>query len=605
MLRKGTVIFMKKLFLPLFFLGLLLCLFCACNAEKNDASDHKGTDSLPQSDPVPSLPSDELPPPEKDISSVIPTKGLKYRSLADGTFEVTGVENGRNVTELVIPPTYRGKPVVSIADGAFNNLEALVSVTISEGITKIGAEAFCECYSLASVIIPEGVTGIGGYAFYNCALTSVTIPGSVECIRDGAFNSCYYLASVTLENGVKEIQNEAFCGCHSLTSLTIPASVTKIGGNPFGNDSLDGNPFAFCSNLQTITVEEGNARYHSRGNCIIDKETKTLVAGCNYSVISPEDILSIGKMAFSGCRELFSLTLPRHLTAIEEGAFEYCDDLTIRYEGSENEWNLISKSEKWNYSAENFKMCFAVPNFTLGLSYILSHDQTSYYVAGMGSATESDIVIPENYNGKPVAAVASNAFSGNSAIVSVKLPKSVEQIQEGAFANCSSLASVTLEEGLTVIEKNAFLHCVSLRAVTLPKSVTEIEGNPFAGCKSLLSLTVEDGSSRYVSERNCLIEKESRTLIAGCKSSVVSVYVEIAAIGDAAFEGCDSITYINLPQEIRSIGARAFADCKNLKNIYFGGTKAEWENLQKGKAWDHGITACTVICTDGNIEILY
>ena len=114
------------------------------------------------------------------------------------------------------------------------------SVTIPEGVTRIGDRAFSWCKRLTSVVIPEGVTSIGEKAFAGCMrLSSVTIPESVTSIGGGAFDGCESLTGITIPEGVTRIGGYTFSGCTSLTSITIPDGVTSIGGSAFkGCDGL-------------------------------------------------------------------------------------------------------------------------------------------------------------------------------------------------------------------------------------------------------------------------------------------------------------------------------------------------------------------------------
>ena len=80
----------------------------------------------------------------------------------------------------------------------------------------------------------DGGSSIGNNAFNSCySLSSITIPNSVTLIGNGAFNSCHSLSSITIPDGVTSIGNNAFQNCSSLSSITIPNSVTSIGNSAF------------------------------------------------------------------------------------------------------------------------------------------------------------------------------------------------------------------------------------------------------------------------------------------------------------------------------------------------------------------------------------
>jgi len=144
-----------------------------------------------------------------------------------------------------------------------------------------GQVTITDCYFEAEgeLVIPaeiEGlpVTSIGrsvwGGAFSGCeSLTSITIPDSVTSIGDEAFRYCTSLTSITIPEGVKSIGPWAFYGCSSLTSITIPEGVKSIGDGAFQS----------CSRLSRITI--------------------------------PDSVTSIGDWAFYDCRRLTSITIPK------------------------------------------------------------------------------------------------------------------------------------------------------------------------------------------------------------------------------------------------------------------------------------------------------
>lgn len=124
--------------------------------------------------------------------------------------------------------------VTEIGDEAFAHCKSLTRITIPDSVTEIGDSAFACCESLADITIPDSVTKIGGEAFALCkSLTRITIPNSVTKIEKSSFSSCKELTGITIPDGVTEIGNYAFYQCTFLMSITIPDSLTKIGENAF------------------------------------------------------------------------------------------------------------------------------------------------------------------------------------------------------------------------------------------------------------------------------------------------------------------------------------------------------------------------------------
>ena len=195
--------------------------------------------------------------------------------------------------------------VVEIGNSAFEGCSSLTGVSISDGVTKIGAGAFSRCSGMTAVTIPDGVTRIGGYAFYGCSgLKEVTIPGSVTVIEWWAFYGCSGLKEVTITGSVTKIGRNAFNGCSGLKSIAVESGnerycseqgvlftkgkdtlVCYPGGKPEGSYSIPSSvtaigdgAFANCSGLTAVTIPESVTEIGGLGISILQR-----VDGGDYS----------------------------------------------------------------------------------------------------------------------------------------------------------------------------------------------------------------------------------------------------------------------------------------------------------------------------------
>ncbi len=252
---------------------------------------------------------------------------------------------------------------------------------------------------------------------------------------------------------------------------------------------------------------------------------------------------------------------------------------------------------------------------TAGLNYQVNNDEITCSVTGIGTATDTDIVIPSTYEGKPVTSIGSYAFGSCSsltlyslmyygtsnktfslngqAVTELVIPNTVTSIPSFAFYYCTNITSVTIPNSVISIGDEAFYFCSSLTSVTIPDSVTSIGVSAFYGCSSLTSVTIPNS-----------VTSIGVFAFDGC-SSLTSVTIpdSVTSIGDEAFRGCSSLTSVTIGNSVTSIGYRAFNGCNSLANINFNGTVAQWKAIKKGGYWLQNVPAEKVICTDGEVAL--
>ena len=354
------------------------------------------------------------------------------------------------------------------------------------------------------IIFDAPVTSIGERAFdWRTSLTSVTIPDSVTEIGGWAFSDCS-LTSVTIPNSVTSIGNYAFDGCTSLTSVTIPDSVTSIGFHAF----------FYCKSLASVTI--------------------------------PDSVTSIGAEAFSKCTSLTSVTIGNSVTSIGDSAFSFCTSLT----------SITIPNSVTSIGYDAFEGCTG--------ELIIDSNALGLYG---GKFTKLTI-------GNSVTSIVDSAFSFCTSLTSVTIGNSVTSIGGSAFEGCTSLASVTIPNSVTSIGNYAFQYCSSLTSVTIPNSVTSIESDAFYDCTSLTSVHIFDLSAWCKIDFGNSYANPLRNGIDlhlnGNKVTDITISSDIAEIKNYTFCKCTSLTSVTIPDSVTSIGYDAFDGCTSLTSVTIG-----------------------------------
>jgi len=197
---------------------------------------------------------------------------------------------------------------------------------------------------------------------------------------------------------------------------------------------------------------------------------------------------------------------------------------------------------------------------SLGLSYEFDNSQKGYYVKGLGTCQDSQIYIPEYYNGHPVVSIGKEAFYNCFQLQSVTIGINVQQINEQAFYGCLNLKCVEGGQSVTRISKAAFYNCSNLKSFSMGSAVEYIGWSAFEKCTSLTDVTIPDSVTKidYYAFMDC--------------SSITNLSIgkSVENIGDFAFWGCAALTYVVIPDNVLNIGRSAFSNCLKLSEIYIG-----------------------------------
>ena len=501
------------------------------------------------------------------------TDGSMYTYyISNGEATITKVDTAIS-GDVVIPDTFGGYPVTTIAKDAFRHCDNMRSITIPDNVFAIQDYAFYSCDNLTTIYMGNGVTTIGDRAFFYCYnLTEVYITDMAAWCGIGFQNS---YANPLCHAGNLYLNNTL------VTDLVIPENIASVGRYAF-ND---------CSSLN--------------------------------SVIIPHSVKSIGKSAFLNCSNLTRVVIPASVISIDRSAFEDCGNLTIYAEASSQPegwisgWNFSQCPVVWGYGADAEPETPTQPDTSM---YTYSVSNGGAVIKSVDTTISGDVIIPSTLGGYPVTTIAQDAFKFCDNITSVTIPDSVTVISYQAFYGCDNLASINMGNGVQLIGEYAFSYCDSLTSVVIGESVSSIWEKAFAYCKNLTSVIIPisvtsirsqafeacpkltiyaeapskpDGWSSiwnilgypvvwgYTDEDNSLDKYYTYTVADG-KATITDVDTKIAGditipstlggypvecIGSYAFNKCSNITSVSIPEGVVSIEQSAFEGCRGLKSV--------------------------------------
>lgn len=492
--------------------------------------------------------------------------GLAYK-MYSGKYYVVGIGSCKD-KDIVIPSvSEQGYEVYGIKSNAFRQ-SFIASVQIEDGVKLIEKEAFSGCKGLKSISYPDKADINTPQFSYitNTNLESIVMPVKT--------NFTEYFYNGTIPQALKDITvsgamcENAFSMCLDIKSVTISENITKI---PDG-------AFYCCSSLETVVLHNGITEI---GNAAFSVCTSIL------SFDIPSSVTKIGRFAFSASG-ICEITLPQNVifTEEDEGIFRYCLDLTkvnfecdpevippFMFEGCEFLSDIVIPEGVKKIGNGAFKNCKCIFSFSIPSS-VESIGGEAFYASGIKNA-----VLTES-----LREMGSKAFYSCVHMNEIDLSRtSLTSLKEMTFAYCNA-KSIKLPENLIFIGEKAFFYFEISEAFTLPNTVTHIGKSAFShayikelscpGAVIIEDFAFEFSSIEKVSLKNGSVIGDSAFW--GCQMlSQVILPDDIKEIKNSAFMGCTALEEISLPQSIEIIADGAFRECTALKNIVIP------ENLKK------------------------
>lgn len=511
-------------------------------------------------------------PYSKDITLYGKWESIDFNFRLDGIDSYSLVSCKKKNENVVIPSTYNGLKVTKICKRAFANDKKIKTLSIPNTVTNIDEFAFYNCSSLQSISFTSSVETFNISAFDGCenlknvffygdinqylkiefnenanpccngaslyfknqivkkvtisstfttikaysfigvtSLEEVNLPSNLESLGDYSFSSCSNLKKINLPSSINQIGECCFSSCASLTSITIPSNIKSI---PYGC-------FRNCYKLKDITFSEDLEVIENNAfeNCI---QVETLSF--------PSKLKEIESSAFCKCTRLKSITFPESLTTISSSAFSYDTSLTS-----------LSLGKNIQHIANGaFSTCCSIESIEISSENKIYKSVNNCLI----KIDEDEVIIG----------------CKNSII-----PDGIKTIGVEAFFGCNKLTQIQFPSSVTKLDNYSFSNCSSLTAINLTSTIVTLGNNVFTGCSRIESIVVDNDNPSYSSLSNCLLSKDKKELLYGCKASIIPSEVE--TIASEAFYFCTLLESINIPSTVKTIQQRAFANCYNLKSV--------------------------------------
>ena len=447
--------------------------------------------------------------------------------------------------------------------------------------------------NINTVVIGYGIITLGRSAFSRCSsLTSVTIPNSVTTIESMAFEICS-LKSIIIPNSVTSIGSYAFYKCNSLDLITLPDTLTNIGYHAFFEtayyeniDNWENDSLYIGNNLIRVTHE-------SSGNYIIKDETTCIAEGA----------LNSGYV-----ESITSISIPTSVKSIGADNFDISALMEIIVEADNENYKSI---DGVLYTKDG-KTLTKYPQSKTDATFVMPNTVETIQDNAFDDAEFKSIILS-----KFLVNIGDYAFYGCNSLTSIEIPNSVTSIGEAAFSYCGNLKNINVGDNITNIGLNAFANTEFTRNTAnyenellyLNKYLIGYKGNALSidtiDIKNGTKVIADDALFGYFNLFTSVNLPSSIKIIGdsafyGCsKLKTISGGAGVEIIGDFAFADCETLSSVPAFNNVISIGDFSFYDCEQLVNISFGN---KLKNIGEGAFWC--CTSLNSITINSSVEFI-
>lgn len=470
---------------------------------------------------------------------------------------------------------------------AFYGAKWLEKVTICNGVQSIGTAAFRECINLKTVIFEsDGLESIGNDAFNGCtSMEKVKLPSSLQTIGVAAFRNCWQLKQITIPESTTSIGNETFFGCGQLEKAVINA---KISTTPKGM-------FSSCTKLADVYLNK-NIRVINESafsgcaslislpkNGMIREIYNEAFKDCNglKELTLPDSIKTIGKRAFQNCKNLTTLFIPKGVSELnialeafapsylknvyaypmiaptaEDSSFgENTSEITLFYDSLSTGYDQAPWSKFKKIKFDFRKITYFVDNDTIHSDSIQVGDKLTPFAAPTKDGWDFSGWIENIPSVMPGENLEIHGYFSTRRNIDgltylIELTKSDTKVLADT-ASYKPLTDIVVPELITI--KDSVSKDDGYEYTTHTFHVTAIEPRAFENCEDLQEITLP----------NSLIQIGNGAFM-GTGLTSFTFPNSITTVVDSLFLNCENLATVNMPEATKAIDKAAFYGCSSL-----------------------------------------